>query len=244
MKTALHHFAQTVNERIISELLAFWRAARYRLKAFFKGAEPRPLGTDHNSLIIFLHGYLADSSCWHPWMEHLHRAGHNTLAIDFGLDHPLQTIDELVDRLGLFMDKSLAQYGDKLPKIHLVGHSMGGVVAAAYALRKSHSFAITSVVALAAPLRGAKLARAANWVFSKCGKEMAPESPLLRELSDLFEHSATNTQFYYAAAKHDDLVMLEHVTLGPERPAVFPCNHMGIIYNSEARDWVEKVLKS
>ena len=242
MKAKGVRFFRMINERIVSELLAFWRAGVYRLKALMEGPKRSELGKESSNLIVFVHGYLADSSCWRPWMQHLGHRGHQVAAVDLGLDHPLHTIDELADRLDLFLRQSTASYRDQLPKIHLVGHSMGGIVAATYALRKDKGVKITSVVALAAPLKGAKLARAAKWVFSKCGQEMAPESSLLKELSAEFDQADSATQFYYGAAQHDDLVPRDHVTLGGATPQVFPCNHMGIIYNNDARDLVETIV--
>ncbi len=234
---------QTLNERIVSEVAAFWRAWSYRVKALLKKPKPEKLNRENESLTVFIHGYLADSTCWRPWMEHLSHQGHNVAAVDFGLDHPLQTIDQLADRLDRFLRHCTAQYQNPLPKIHLVGHSMGGIIAANYALRGSNSLPITSVISLAAPLKGAKLARAAKWIFSKCGEDMAPNSSLLKELSHLLENAPCETKFYYAAAKHDDLVRQADVTLGGATPQIFPCNHMGIIYDPQARDWLEEILQ-
>ena len=48
-----------INERIVSELLAFWRAGVYRLKALMEGPKRSELGKESSNLIVFVH-----SSCW------------------------------------------------------------------------------------------------------------------------------------------------------------------------------------
>lgn len=242
MKTALHRFVRMIDERVISELLAFWHAGVYRLKGLF--TKPTPTIADHQTqaLTIFVHGYLGDSTCWLPWIKYFTRRGHTVTAIDLGLDHPLQSIDELADRLAIFVRKSLSKYGKNPPEIRLVGHSLGGVIAATYALREPEGVHVSDVISLAAPLKGAKLACAAKWVLSKCGADMEPGSQHLKKLQGLFKTKTGNTHFHYAAAKHDDVVAIDHTTFG-ETAEIFACNHMGIIYEESARDWVETVLE-
>ncbi len=232
------------NDRITSEIIAFWHAFRYRLNRLFKKNPPVVVNPHAHSLTIFVHGYLGDSSCWRPWLDYFTQRGHNVATFDLGLDHPLQTIDELADRLDLFVRDFIVKYGKHPPKIRLVGHSLGGIIAATYALRQPQNIEISSIISLAAPLKGAKLARAAKWVFSKCGEDMKPESRHLKKLQYLFQAHPHKTRFHYAAAKHDDIVALDHTTLG-DVADVFSvsCNHMGIIYQDDARDWVQGVLE-
>lgn len=244
MKIAFKHVVDIVNRRVVSEIIAFARAFAYRLNRLIKRPKNQPIIADGSAITILVHGYLADSSCWRPWIERFRARGQTVIAVDLGLDHPFRSIDELADRLHATIRDAIGASKLPMPRIRLVGHSMGGLVASLCALRYSAcpEVKISTVVTIASPLKGAKIASLTKWLFSKSGEAMAPDSEDLKHLSDLF-NSGANTIFHHAAAKYDDLVTYENTFLGSAAAVEFPCNHLGIIYQAEVMDWVEECLK-
>jgi pimeloyl-ACP methyl ester carboxylesterase len=82
--------------------------------------------------ILFLHGFLGDSSCWVPVMAHLPH--HRCIALDllgFGESSKPELRYDIWHQVD-FVQQAVAALG--LEKFWLVGHSYGGWTAAAYAI--------------------------------------------------------------------------------------------------------------
>ncbi len=62
-------------------------------------------------------------------------------------------IDEVIDRAKLLPHYYAEKYGDD-PKVHLVGHSMGGLIITGYLERKKREARVAKVATLATPFRG------------------------------------------------------------------------------------------
>jgi lecithin:cholesterol acyltransferase len=69
-------------------------------------------------------------------------------------DHLGKFIDEVIDRVKLMKSYRNNQDFMENPKVHLVGHSMGGVIIAGYLARKKKQAKVAKVATMGSPLRG------------------------------------------------------------------------------------------
>ena len=88
--------------------------------------------TGNGETLVFLHGFLGDSSIWNPFVEHFNTnykivtidlPGHGETAIvqdEITMDFSARLVNEILEKEGI-------------SNIHLIGHSMGGYVGLAYA---------------------------------------------------------------------------------------------------------------
>ena len=121
--------------------------------------------------VLLVHGYAATESVWTPLRRALAEAGfghiisfnYNSIATD-----PVAVAGELADRAL----RALAATG--APRVHLIGHSLGGlIVRCALAASAALSSQTASAVTIASPHRGAYLARIAP---GRCARIMHPGS--------------------------------------------------------------------
>lgn len=142
--------------------------------------------TAPTDLVLLLPGWGTPPSRLEPMADALQRAGAVARVWSYT---PQGALPELVDQFTAAANATLALHepGDRL---HLVGHSLGGVVAAATALRRLPD-AVTSVTTINTPWRGSwvsytgtgPLARALRW-----------GSPTLEELrAELSQHLANGS---------------------------------------------------
>ena len=103
--------------------------------------------------LILLHGWLGSWRLWQPTMEALALDGYRCYALDFwgfgesGKKRASYSVDDFSSLVGQFM----ANMG--IAKAPLIGHSMGGTVSLATALRYPQT--VSKVVVIGSPIRGA-----------------------------------------------------------------------------------------
>ncbi len=101
------------------------------------------------SAIVFLHGFGLDGRMWEPQLEAL-RGSHRSLAVDLPGFGPkpapaspglttARTVLDMLDEMNI-------------ERVHVVGHSLGGAIAADFALAFPHR--VRTLVLVAAPMRG------------------------------------------------------------------------------------------
>ncbi len=103
--------------------------------------------------IVLVHGWCCDHSFFAPQLEHFARAGHRVVAVDLR-GHGQSDKPEQPYTMQLFADDLAFLCGElKLVKPVVIGHSMGGVVAFAFAVRypKLPSAIVTIDAGLAPP---------------------------------------------------------------------------------------------
>lgn len=129
--------------------------------------------------VVLVHGYLGTAAVWGPLVRRLHADGFVsifTLGYDALSAGVPQLAVELADHVATIMR------GVQRPGVHLVGYSLGGVVAR-YAVQRLELDRITRTVAtIATPHRGSPLA----WLGpGPAAAQLRPGSALLRELPPL-----------------------------------------------------------
>ncbi|MEP6657215.1 MAG: alpha/beta fold hydrolase [Betaproteobacteria bacterium] len=104
--------------------------------------------------ILLVHGVLCNAGVWLGMRGALRRAGVGPVfTLSYG--PPLSSIERFADQLKVRIDEVLAVTG--APKLALVGHSMGGLVARDY-LRRHGARRVDRLITIATPHAGSMLA--------------------------------------------------------------------------------------
>ncbi len=147
---------------------AFMPAERRRHEALPSNLQP------DDDVVVCLHGLLGDPKAWRPLRRRLDRHERlHTVTMRHAVGSPVRVLARQLGEL-------LAELPSAL-RIHLLGHSLGGVVAR-YFVQKHDDPRVVQTISLASPFAGA----GAGMIGAKLGIELAaelsPGSPLLREL--------------------------------------------------------------
>lgn len=205
------------------EILSFARQAtllRHDLGAVLPRAA-RP-GDD---VVVCLHGLFATAGVLRPLRKRLerHRGVHTaTMTYPAG-----PGIEELSRRLGRLVEA--------LPegvRLHLVGHSLGGVVARHFALRHGE---VVQTISLASPFAGVE---GVAWLRLGVARDLAPDSALLRRL----RLARSSIPHLSLLAESDGVVRapLSHALPGGELQVIPRCGHNTMLYHPEVSDRVER----
>ena len=125
--------------------------------------------------VLLVHGYLCNRGLWW-WLRRGLRADHFEVAT-LNLEPPFASIDHFVEQLHQRIEALVAETG--APRVALITHSMGGLVARAY-LQHHGAARVGKLVTIAAPHRGTEVARLG---LGRNAREMQPGSIWLRRLN-------------------------------------------------------------
>lgn len=129
--------------------------------------------------VVLVHGYLGTAEPWGPLARRLHSAGFVNV-FTLGYDSLSTSVPQLA--AGLAEQVVTITTRVQPPAVHLIGHSLGGLVAR-YAVQRLGLDRISrTVVTVATPHRGSPLA----WLgLGPAAAQLRPGSVLLRELPPL-----------------------------------------------------------
>jgi triacylglycerol lipase len=142
--------------------------------------------------VLLVHGYLLNGAAWWRFARLLETAGFRTHVVS--LTPSLGSIDAMAAALGRRIETLCATSG--APRVHLVSHSMGGLVCRAY-LRACGRARVASLVTIAGPHHGTAVARLG---IGEAARAMVPDSAWLATLADAerqTEHPPTVALFSY-----------------------------------------------
>ena len=182
--------------------------------------------------VLLLHGYGCNSGYWAQLTPLLDAARISHASLD--LEPVLGAIDDYVPLVAHAVESLCTK--SNAPKVVIVAHSMGGLVARAY-LRTHGSLCIAHIFTLGTPHHGTSLASfgpGLNAVqMRRCADPDAPESAWLRALAategaasralitSLFTHHdnivAPQTSSHLSGARHIEFGGVGHVALGRNR---------------------------
>jgi triacylglycerol lipase len=127
--------------------------------------------------VLLVHGFGGTKSSWSLLARTLNARGHTFDAITYT---PLGTsVEQLADRLAVEVGTMLSQTG--ADKVHLIGHSLGGVVIAQAIASGRLTGKVDTVVTLGSPFGGSPWAHLLP--FAAIIRELREGSPLLRRLA-------------------------------------------------------------
>lgn len=130
-------------------------------------------GRDDLPPVLLLHGLFQNRSCLLFLQRRLQRAGYRTLSINTPPWHDLAT---LTARVTVAVEQLRGKTG--ADRVHLVGHSMGGILARSY-LQSYGPAKVAGCITLGSPHTGSQLA---VFAVSKLGRALLPGSALLEQL--------------------------------------------------------------
>jgi triacylglycerol lipase len=138
---------------------------------------PERRDDDTREPVLLVHGFGASPACWSAVQRALHADG-RTVA-HFGYSPRGASVDELAEQLTEVVEDLLAATG--APRLHLVGHSMGGVIIAQALTGSRLAGRVDLVVTLGSPFGGSPWA--ALWPGRSVVRALRPGSALLRSLA-------------------------------------------------------------
>jgi pimeloyl-ACP methyl ester carboxylesterase len=127
-----------------------------------------------NHPLVLVHGCIGNPTTWVPLVRRLHRRGLDDF-FAFGYESLGVDVPELAERLLRQVER---EFGSE--PVHLVGHSLGGLIVRYVAQELADEATVATLTAIAAPHRGAGLARLLPIAL---GRDLRPDSALLRRLA-------------------------------------------------------------
>ncbi len=196
----------------------------------------RPHKATNTQPIILIHGYWHNSSAWRWLRYELERSGYGPVyTVDlWGFKSSIEQHAAKVDRL---IDEIRSETG--APRVQLVGHSLGGLIATWVASYRPHH--VAKVITIGSPMEGTYLARVS---LCKCGSQMKVCSSFLGELK---KHAETLTMvpFVHIASDADEIIIphnsaVPSYTPGAKRVWVDGLGHFSLLLSNR----ICRILKS
>lgn len=225
--------------------LSVWTEALFGAEILILHASPTYYGfgvpRGDGSAVVIIPGFLGTDlylTELHSWLR---RIGYNPYFSGIGLNAECPNL-LIQRRLSQTIDRALSETGRK---IHLIGHSLGGVIARSVAGQRPKD--VASVITMASPIRGTVANRAVLQaaeavrlrILKEHGRGVLPEcytgrctcnflDSLRRDVAD----SITETAIY---TRYDGIVDWRYcMTMKPEADVEVPGTHVGMTFNPAA----------
>ncbi len=178
--------------------------------------QPRP-GDD---VVVFVHGLFQTAGVLRPVRAQIAR---ETSAETASFTYPTGPgVARIAARLAELMRE--------LPsgiRIHLVGHSVGGLVVRYYVQELARDERVVQTISLGSPFSGTPHAR---YFPTQVGREIVPGSPLLARLAS-GARAGERVPHLSITATHDSIVPSGAMLAAGEAMVVEGCGHNGLIYH-------------
>jgi len=177
-----------------------------------------------DDVVVLVHGFFASAGVWRPMKQSLTKTtgakvASFTHAPGVGIDRIARSLGKLVERISA------------RSRVHLVGHSLGGVVARYYVQELGGHTRVAQTISLGSPFGGTERAHPFPFLV---GRELGCKSPLLARLrARAHEHDVPHTSF---VAESDVMIV-------PAESAVFPrgdvvvlprCGHNTLLFHTDS----------
>src|SRR5262245_7820690 len=133
---------------------------------------------------LLLNGYFATRGSLHLLERHLTERGHIVMSYPMGLVFNLGDIRNSAGLIARKVESIVAQTG--VPRVDIVGHSMGGLVGLDYLKRLGGRHRVRRLVMLGTPTQGtwSALLGLVTAPLGLASLQLLPGSPFLRELAE------------------------------------------------------------
>lgn len=120
----------------------------------FYGVDLPPNFDPARPLVLLVHGLDSDRYNWRPMTDRLAAAGHQAATVTYPSDQPL-------NESAAFLAKHIAALRERYPAtpLHVIAHSMGGLVVRAYVEGPDYTGGIDRFIMIATPNHGSSWAR-------------------------------------------------------------------------------------
>lgn len=241
------------SDRYLEANTSLWTEALFGAEILILHATPVYYGLGvprgDGSAVILIPGFLGTDvylTELHAWLR---RIGYRPYFSGIGINAECPNL-LIQRRLNQTLDKALADTGGK---VHLIGHSLGGVIARSLAGQRPRD--VASVITLAAPIRGTVANRAVLSaaeavrlrILDEHGGGVLPDCytgkctcNFLNSLRHKVPASMIETAIY---TRHDGLVDWRYcLTLDPDIDVEVPGTHIGMAFNPAAYSVVAERL--
>lgn len=150
-----------------------------------------------SSPIVLIHGYAHNRCAWFFIQKYLQMKG-------FGRIHTLNLFPPFgsIESLAKQVQNELESIKKDHEKAVLIGHSMGGLVAAYFAENLANEGEISQIITLGSPFLGTRLAA---FGIGKNAAQMVPQSNFLISLNEKISKSPI--PYYHLASKIDNIIV-------------------------------------
>lgn len=211
------------------EAMAFARQATL-LHRDVSASYPR-LAEPGAHVAVFIHGLFATAGVLRPIREAVEdKTGAHAASFSYA---PGPGVAAVADQLAALVDRMPSGV-----HIHLIGHSMGGLVARWFVQELGGDPRIVQSISLASPFRGTKRAKL---MPAAAGRDIAPGSSVLRRLA---ERGDCGVPHLSIVALADSLVTEDASLHHGERVAVADCGHNGLLYHPFVAELVSDLVLS
>jgi len=121
-------------------------------------------------VVVLVHGFLATAGVFRPMRKRLEESGYAVASFTYA---PGRSIDAVARRLADVVERIPAN-----ARVHVVGHSLGGVVARYYVQYLNGHRRVTQTVSLASPFYGSPHAKLVAWLV----RDLRPDSRVLERV--------------------------------------------------------------
>lgn len=211
------------------------------------GLSPEQRGLVHYAVdaaatpILFVHGIIDNHSIFAVMERALRRRGFSDLSwFDYGLltsDIRAAAVD-----FGRAVSKLVAESGYE--RIHVIGHSLGGLIARYYVQRLGGHQHVRTLITLGTPHRGTELARAGHLL--PLVRQLRPSSNVITELTEPAPEVTTRFLAFYSDL--DQLIVpsrnarIEHPDLDARNVGVSGVGHLSLPNNGHIAFRIAAVL--
>ena len=186
--------------------------------------------------LLLVHGVMVNDGVWAPLRRDLARRGLGPVyTINYG--PPFAGIEHFAGQLEACIEAICAATG--APRLALIAHSMGGLVARAY-LRRAGAARIAKLITIGTPHRGSMLA----WTFcGACLAQMRPDSRWLAALNGT-EREAAAVPMLSIWSRHDSMVAPQASAelAGAQNVALVGVGHNALLLDRRVMDEVARVV--
>jgi pimeloyl-ACP methyl ester carboxylesterase len=222
------HLARELGEIAWAAVLLPWGWTAVANRALLRLMQPEPVepATLHHAPIVLVHGYGGSRASWLPLERVLRRAGFvNVHAATYNA--MTTSLDDIARRLATRCHEAMEAAGTD--HLHLVGHSLGGVVVRYAVQRLGLAGDVRTAVTVAAPHRGTHVA-SLGW--GAVARALRPASPILEDLERDTDAAGVRWVAYYS--DHDLIVSPDSARLDEHRFHVLnvpvpDVGHLGIL---------------
>jgi pimeloyl-ACP methyl ester carboxylesterase len=178
-------------------------AARATRRYDLGGLSPVQRGLVHHDVataetpILLVHGIVDNHAIFTLLHRALRRRGFATVSFyDYGL--LTRDVAAAAKLLGEAIEKLVANTGYE--RVHVIGHSLGGLIARYYVQRHGGDTRVHTLVTLGTPHQGTELARTLRML--PLLDQLTPDSPLIRELAEPAPGCRTRFVVFYSDIDH------------------------------------------
>lgn len=190
---------------------------------------------DAPDLVVLVHGFMATAAAFAPLVDHLRDA--EGLPVRTFTYHPGSTLDGISRRI-----HQAVRAESSAARVHLVGHSLGGLAIRWYVQEHHHDPRIVQTISIASPFSGVELAD----LFPDALRALAfPRAGSIRRIVRHAPEHLERVPHLSIVADKDQLIRPTHGGILPGAPSfiLHDTGHNGTLYHRKLPEIVGKEIQ-